>query len=92
MQHVIENMKTKPIFCIDLISKIYILLSLYIQSSNVITSETSEYEKTRFWNLKSYKNMINLLRSTLWGNMTELTKYVGTPDINKAEMIQKRLL
>ena len=35
MQHVIENMKTKPIFCIDLISKIYILLSMYIQSSNV---------------------------------------------------------
>ena len=42
--------------------------------------------------LKSYKNIINLQSTTLWENMTELTKYVGTPDINKAEMIQKRLL
>ena len=56
------------------------------------TSEPSGYDRLKFQILKSYKNIINLQSTTLWENMTELTKYVGTPDINKAEMIQKRLL
>ena len=33
IQDVIENMKTKPSFCIDLILMIYILLSMHMQAS-----------------------------------------------------------